>query len=231
MLRNVHGRRLLLCDNCYDLIQKDMQKSAKVVPENSSLSSSSLSDPLARRSSLVVVTFVSPPLGISLHCGEGQHNARLVKMERYDNNDNGVRVPLNSYVLQVNSVVVVGMGYATILSVIKQASYPLLITFGPLYDSVKKNLMNLICSPSGYLSRIALVPEKKSQCNFTLCPKLLVPASSVRCDVCERCYCKNHCKRLLFLSDDRVSRVCAYCFPCVFHPFDSMFSGAGARPV
>ena len=54
MPRNVHGRRLLLCDICYDLIQKDMQKSAKVVPENSSLSSSSLSDPPARRSCLVV---------------------------------------------------------------------------------------------------------------------------------------------------------------------------------
>lgn len=151
MPRNVHGRRMLLCDNCYDLIQKDMQKSAKVVPENSSLSSSSFTEPPARRSSLVVVTFVSPPLGISLHCGEEQHNARLVKMERYDNNDNGVRVPLNSYVLQVNNVVVVGMRYATILAVIKQASYPLIITFGPLYDSVKKNLMNLICAAGGWL--------------------------------------------------------------------------------
>ena len=43
-----------------------------------------------------MVTFVSPPLGISLQFGEGERNARLVKMERYDNNDNGVKVPLNS---------------------------------------------------------------------------------------------------------------------------------------
>lgn len=74
-------------------------------------------------------------------------------------------------------------------------------------------------------STLALVPEKKTQCNFTLCSKPLAPAASFRCDVCERCYCKNHCKRLMFLTDDHISRVCSFCFPCVFHPFDSMYSG------
>ena len=74
-------------------------------------------------------------------------------------------------------------------------------------------------------STVALVPEKKTQCNFTLCSKPLAPAAAFHCDVCERCYCKNHCKRLMFLTDDHISRVCSFCFPCVFHPFDSMYSG------
>ena len=146
MLRTVQGAKMRLCDSCFDLIQKDAQRSSKVVPETSSLSSSSFTESTPRLRELVVVTFVSPPLGISLQFGEGERNARLVKMERYDNNDNGVKVPLNSYVLQVNNVVVVGLGYATILKIIRQASYPLLITFGPLLSSTKKNLINLLCT-------------------------------------------------------------------------------------
>ena len=100
----------------------------------------------------MVVSFFSPPLGISLQCGEDNRNATVVRFERFDNNDNGMRVALSSSVLQINDIITIDMEYVSILNLIKKASFPIVIVFGPLYKSIQENIQNILCKSFDYHS-------------------------------------------------------------------------------
>ena len=95
----------------------------------------------------VVVTFMSSPLGVSLQGGTDARNAMLVKVERFENNDYGMKVPLNSFVLQINDVVTIDRPYQEILTLIKKFPLPIVITFGPLSDSRMQNIRTVLCCP------------------------------------------------------------------------------------
>ena len=135
----VDGNTLLLCDNCYEAILASQRKMMTVMKPHSRHSSESVTE------RPIVVTFVSPPLGISLQCGAQNRNATLVRVDRFDNNDNGMKVPLNSSIMQINDTVVIDMDYLAILTLIKKASFPVTIVFGTLTYSMKTNLINLLC--------------------------------------------------------------------------------------
>ena len=71
----------------------------------------------------------------------------LVKVERFENNDYGMKVPLNSFVLQINDVVTIDRPYQEILTLIKKFPLPIVITFGPLSDSRMQNIRTVLCCP------------------------------------------------------------------------------------
>lgn len=127
-----------VCDNCYDGILGSNRKMVAVKPHSRHSSDSVTERP-------IVVTFVSSPLGISLQCGSHNRNATLARIDRFDNNDNGMKVPLNSSIMQINDTVVIDMDYLSILTLIKKASFPVTIVFGTLTESIKTNLINLLC--------------------------------------------------------------------------------------
>lgn len=93
----------------------------------------------------MVVSFFSPPIGISLQCGENSQNAMVIKFDRYDNNDNGMKVALSSYILQINDSITINMDYVSILNLIKKSSFPIVIVFGPLDDSIQTNIKSVLC--------------------------------------------------------------------------------------
>ena len=93
----------------------------------------------------VVVSFASSPLGISLQSGKDGRNAMLVKMERFENNDYGLKVPLHSYVLQINDFVTINMLYNDILLLIKKSPFPIVMMFGCLSDSMIINIRTILC--------------------------------------------------------------------------------------
>lgn len=69
----------------------------------------------------------------------------VIKFDRYDNNDNGMKVALSSYILQINDSITINMDYVSILNLIKKSSFPIVIVFGPLYDSIQTNIKSVLC--------------------------------------------------------------------------------------
>lgn len=152
----MNGEELLLCDHCYQSIlvspvspfhsqRKKAEVSEAVSAEKDSLSS--ITTHTASPQTLpVVVTFMSSPLGVSLQSGRDARNAMLVRVERFENNDYGMKVPLNSFVLQINDVVTIDMPYQEILTLIKKFPLPIVILFGPLSDSREQNIRTVLCA-------------------------------------------------------------------------------------
>ncbi|CBK20226.2 uncharacterized protein [Blastocystis hominis] len=54
-----------------------------------------------------------------------------------------------------------------------------------------------------------------------MCSQPILESTSHLCAVCERWYCKYHCRRLLYLDGNSPSYVCQFCFPLFFNPFES----------
>lgn len=204
-----------LCDSCHESL-------VTVPPRrlSDSLESpfESSSDPTVMTP--IIVTFVSPPLGVTLRSGEDNTNALLVRITRIDNNDNGMKVPTGSAILRINDKVVMGMDYPSIVNSIKKVSFPVTLTFGVLTASMKHNLINLLCPSCRALSLVAITKEQYNRCNYPRCMESFSDDSARECVICERLYCKNHCSRLLFV-EDKPSYVCEFCFPYVFQPFAS----------
>ena len=158
----INGDERILCVSCYKVNflglpkqegegeekqyqkQEKREKQEKYSNNNSRRSESSTEVYLNHNP--IVVTFVSPPLGLTLKCGPENKNALLVRVDRYDNNDNAMTIPTGYAVLKVNDEVMIGKEYLTILAALKRVSFPAVIVFGTLYESMKANLMYLLCT-------------------------------------------------------------------------------------
>ena len=120
-----------------------------------------------------------------------------------------------------NDVVTIDMPYQDILTLIKKFPLPIVITFGPLSDSRMQNIRTVLCFFSKSRSHLAVRERREHLCNFALCSQPILESTSHLCAICERWYCKYHCRRLLYLEDHSPSYICEFCFPLFFQPFET----------